>query len=73
MLAEIQGNSALGQEEIRQMILNSYIADMAKYAKEEETVKIFAVYDSLPAQLANMQSSAFNTCKSSKRKAAACD
>lgn len=39
-------------EEIRQMILNAYIADMAKYAKTTETVKIFAAYDSLPVQLA---------------------
>ena len=42
----------LTQEEIRQMILNAYIADMAKYAQEKETVKIFAAYDSLPVQLA---------------------
>lgn len=52
VLAETTGSSSLGQEEIRQMILNSYIADMAKYADPAETVKIFAAYDSLPAQLA---------------------
>ena len=50
--AGIMDNPSLGQEEIRQMILNSYIADMAKYADPAETVKIFAVYDSLPSQLA---------------------
>lgn len=42
----------LGQEEIRQMLLDSYIADMTKYAKTGEAVKIFAAYDSLPSQLA---------------------
>ena len=30
------------------MILNAYIADMAKYTQEKETVKIFSAYDSLP-------------------------
>ena len=42
----------LTQEEIRHMLLDSYIADMAKYALPSETVKIFATYDSLPSQLA---------------------
>lgn len=52
VLAEVTSNLTLSQEEIRQMILNSYIADMAKYAKSGETVKVFAAYDSLPSQLA---------------------
>ncbi len=52
VLAEITGEVTLSQEEIRHMILNSYIADMAKYAHPGETVKIFAAYDSLPSQLA---------------------
>lgn len=34
------------------MLLDSYIADMAKYALPSETVKIFSTYDSLPSQLA---------------------
>ncbi len=42
----------IGQLEIRQMLLDSYIADMTKYAKEGESVRIFAAYDSLPSQLA---------------------
>nr|WP_300885810.1 AAA family ATPase [uncultured Schaedlerella sp.] len=50
--ADIARDAVLTQEEIRQMILNAYIADMAKYAQEKETVKIFAAYDSLPVQLA---------------------
>ncbi|MEA1876839.1 MAG: ATP-binding protein [Bacteroidota bacterium] len=33
-------------------INNAYIADMAKYASAWETVKIMAVYDSIPKQLA---------------------
>lgn len=52
IMAEIADNVTLSPEEIRRMILDSYIADMAKYADEKETVKIFAAYDSLPAQLA---------------------
>ena len=34
------------------MLLDSYIADMTKYASSGESVKIFAAYDSLPSQLA---------------------
>ena len=34
------------------MLLNSYIADMTKYANQTDTVRIFEAYDSLPAQLA---------------------
>lgn len=50
--ADIAGNGVVSELELRQMILNSYIADMAKYAAPGETVKIFAAYDSLPSQLA---------------------
>lgn len=50
--ADLVKDAVLTQGEIRQMILNAYIADMAKYAKASETVKIFAAYDSLPVQLA---------------------
>lgn len=52
VLADVSDNPTIGQEEIRQMILDSYVADMAKYAKPGETVKIYAAYDSLPVQLA---------------------
>jgi len=37
---------------IQNEIVNNYMADMAKYAKPDETVKIRACYDSVPAQLA---------------------
>lgn len=50
--AEIAPAATLDQQEIRRMLLDSYIADMAKYALPSETVKIFAAYDSLPSQLA---------------------
>lgn len=50
--ADLAKEAVLTQEEVRRMILNAYIADMAKYAQEKETVKIFAAYDSLPVQLA---------------------
>ena len=50
--AETEGQTTLSQAEIRQMLLDSYIADMTKYAAPGEAVKIFAAYDSLPSQLA---------------------
>lgn len=37
---------------VQHEILDNYIADMAKYAAEEETVKIRAAFNSIPAQLA---------------------
>ena len=52
VMAEITSSATLTQQEIRQMLLDSYIADMAKYAVPGESVKIFAAYDSLPSQLA---------------------
>lgn len=52
VMADVSGRATLTQSEIRQMILNSYIADMTKYARPGESVKIFEAYDSLPAQLA---------------------
>ncbi len=52
VLSEVSPGAVLPQEEIRRMILDSYAADMAKYAEPKETVKIFEAYDSLPAQLA---------------------
>lgn len=50
--ADIALDSPIGQSEIRQMLLNSYIADMTKYADKADTIRIFEAYDSLPAQLA---------------------
>ncbi|MDD3403578.1 MAG: ATP-binding protein [Hespellia sp.] len=50
--ADLVINSPIRQDEIREMLLNSYIADMTKYADKNDTVKIFAAYDSLPVQLA---------------------
>ena len=50
--ADLAENSPMNQSEIRQMLLNSYIADMTKYADRADTVRIFEAYDSLPAQLA---------------------
>jgi len=38
--------------EIQNEILNNYIADMAKYASNSDSVKIMACYNSIPAQLA---------------------
>lgn len=52
VLADAVTNPTINQLEIRQMILDSYVADMAKYALAGETVKIYAAYDSLPVQLA---------------------
>ncbi len=37
---------------VQNEILNNYVADMAKYASPEETVKIRAAFNSIPAQLA---------------------
>jgi predicted AAA+ superfamily ATPase len=37
---------------LQKNILHSYVADMAKYASTMETVRIMAVYNSIPAQLA---------------------
>ena len=39
-------------QDIQNNILNNYIADMAKYASNSESVKIRAAYNSLPNQLA---------------------
>lgn len=52
VLSDATENPTIAQAEIRQMILDSYVADMAKYAQAGDTVKIYAAYDSLPVQLA---------------------
>jgi len=43
---------ALGLAEMQELIVNSYISDMAKYAVAGDTIKIIACYESIPAQLA---------------------
>ncbi|MCX6327522.1 MAG: ATP-binding protein [Bacteroidia bacterium] len=49
-------------------ILNSYVADMAKYASPMETVRIMAVYNSIPAQLAKQNHKfQYNLIKSGAR------
>ncbi len=47
----IQTNSFEDIRYIQENILNSYIADMAKYATATETTKIRLAYDSIPVQL----------------------
>lgn len=47
-----ENNSADTVHEIQNNILNAYIADMAKYASNNESVKIRGAYESIPAQLA---------------------
>jgi len=46
------GRTTIGAADLQEMIVNSYVRDMAKYASSSETVKITACYDSIPAQLA---------------------
>jgi len=46
------GASTLMLPDIQNEIMNNYAADMAKYAKAADTVKIRACYNSLPTQLA---------------------
>ncbi|HEY5555850.1 MAG TPA: ATP-binding protein [Acetobacterium sp.] len=47
-----ENKSMLEVEEIQGEIINAYVADMAKYATHNDTTKIMACFDSLPAQLA---------------------
>ena len=49
---KISRDIAFSAEEVKNLILSSYISDMAKYANSSESVKIKGAYDSLPAQLA---------------------
>lgn len=37
---------------VQQLILNTYVADMAKYTSPSEAAKVMACYDSIPSQLA---------------------
>jgi uncharacterized protein len=55
---------------IKKSISDAYIADMAKYASPEETVRIMAVYNSIPAQLAKENRKfQYNKIKSGARSA----
>lgn len=48
----ITTNSFVAVADIQNRILNEYIADMAKYAEPNTSIKIRACYESIPAQLA---------------------
>ena len=50
--AFLEQKSFLDVSAMQSEILNNYIADMAKYATNTESVKIRACYNSIPAQLA---------------------
>ena len=52
VLEYIETKSFLTVPEVQNKIINDYIADMAKYADNAESVKIRAAYDSIPLQLA---------------------
>ncbi len=48
----ISTKKLIGVSDIQNKILNDYLADMAKYADNSDSVKIRACYNSIPAQLA---------------------
>lgn len=50
--AFIKSNKLLDVPNVQSEILDNYIADMAKYASNSDSVKIRACYNSIPAQLA---------------------
>lgn len=50
--AFIETNSYIDASLVQSSIIDSYTADMAKYASNSEAVKIRACYNSIPAQLA---------------------
>jgi predicted AAA+ superfamily ATPase len=52
MLEYIRTKSLIPVPDAQNKIINDYIADMAKYATNAESVKIRAAYDSIPVQLA---------------------
>ena len=52
VLEYTQTKSLIPVPEIQNKIINDYIADMAKYASNSESVKIRAAYNSIPVQLA---------------------
>jgi hypothetical protein len=45
-------STTIGTAQLQELIVNSYIRDMSKYATAGESVKIIACYESIPAQLA---------------------
>ena len=47
-----QTKSLIPVPDVQRKIINDYVADMAKYASNSESVKIRAAYNSIPAQLA---------------------
>ncbi|MDR2712425.1 MAG: ATP-binding protein [Clostridiales bacterium] len=52
ILEYLESKSLLTVPDVQNKIINDYIADMAKYASNSESVKIRAAYDSIPVQLA---------------------
>jgi predicted AAA+ superfamily ATPase len=52
VLEFVQTKSLLLVPDVQNQIINDYIADMAKYASNTESVKIRAAYNSIPVQLA---------------------
>ncbi len=52
VLTYTESGSLLPVPDIQNKIINDYIADMAKYATNAESVKIRAAYNSIPVQLA---------------------
>lgn len=52
ILGYIETGSFLVVPEIQNNIINDYVADMAKYSTNAESVKIRAAYNSIPVQLA---------------------
>ncbi len=50
--AYVSKDNIMSEEEIKSLILNSYIADMSKYASASQSVKTKSAYDSIPSQLA---------------------
>ena len=52
ILEYTQTKSLIPVPDVQNKIINDYIADMAKYASNSDSVKIRAAYNSIPAQLA---------------------
>lgn len=52
VLTYVESGSLIPVPDVQNKIINDYIADMAKYASNAESVKIRAAYNSIPIQLA---------------------
>ena len=52
ILEYLSSGSLLTVPDVQSKVINDYIADMAKYATNSESVKIRAAFNSIPAQLA---------------------